>query len=120
MGGATKNVSAAVSFHSSSGDTDGVIIAGNDDSNKRFQLTTARQINGPGTYDISSSTGGGVMFEYNGKTYIAALLTVTIQEIKTVGTTEKVIGTFQGTLKNLHNASETLAITEGVFNGVGQ
>lgn len=114
---ATKNVSAAVAFVSAAGNEDGVIIAGRDANNKLFQLTTAREIGGTGTYTVPSSTGGGVMFEYNGKTYIQATLTVIIQEIKTAGTSKKVNGTFQGTLKNLHNHSETLAITEGVFNG---
>lgn len=114
---ATKNVSAAVAFISASGNEDGVIIAGRDANNKLFQLTTAKEINGPGTYNIPSHTGGGVMFEYNGKTYIQVALTVTIQEIKTIGTGKRVNGTFQGTLKNLHNNSETLTITEGVFKG---
>lgn len=114
---ATKNVSAAVAFISASGNEDGAIIAGRDVNNKLFQLTTAKEIDGPGTYNIPSTTGGGVMFEYNGKTYVQVTLTVIIQEIKTVGTSKKVIGTFQGTLKNLHNNSETLTITEGVFNG---
>jgi hypothetical protein len=116
---AAKNVAAAISFHSTDGKTDAAIISGADNSNQSIQITTAREIEGPGTYQIPSATGGGIALAFGGKTYIAKNFTVIIDEIKTVNSSKFVRGTFSGVVRDLHDESAELEITEGEFDGIG-
>lgn len=116
---ATKNVSAAISFLSSDGHTDAAIISGADNNGQSIQITTAKEINGPGIYQIPSTSGGGISLNFGGKLYTAKNLTVVIDEIKTVNSSKFVRGSFSGVAKYLHDESEELQITEGKFNGIG-
>lgn len=100
---ASKNVSASVSFHSSDGKTDAAIISGADNTNQSIQITTAREIDGPGTYEIPSTTGGGISLNYGGKIYAAKNLTIVIDEIKTVNTSKFVRGSFSGVARYLQD-----------------
>jgi hypothetical protein len=116
---ATKNFSASISFLSDDGTTDGASIVGADDNNQSIQITTGREVDGPGTYLIPSAAGGGVSLNYNGKVYIVKTMTVVIDEIQISGSSKLIKGTFEGTVVNIHDRAEELVITDGVFDGTG-
>jgi hypothetical protein len=114
---ATKDFSAAMSFLSDDGTTDIASITGADEKNQSIQITTGKEVDGPGTYSIPSAAGGGVSLNYNGKVYIVKNLTVVIDDIQVSGTSKLIKGTFEGTVKNLHDSNEELSITNGTFDG---
>jgi hypothetical protein len=117
-----KNTTASVAFLSSDGQTDQVIVKGATNSGDNFQLTTAKEISGPGTYEIPSTTGGGIQLTNSSAAYSVSTAggpaTITITEIKTIGSSKYVKGTFEGTIKKITNNNDTIVITEGVFNGI--
>lgn len=116
---ADQNTSASISFRSNDGMTDGAIVSGKNSADGfSFQLTTAREVSGPGTYNLPGTGGGGITFTSNSAAYNVKQATVTITEIKTIGSSKYIKGSFQGTIKNIHNSSDTILITEGTFNGI--
>lgn len=119
---AEKNTSASLAFRSNDGQTDGAIIKGATNSGENFQITSDKEINGPGTYNLPSSGGGGITYTGNSKSYVVSTAggpaTLNITEIKMIGSSKYIKGTFQGTLRNLTDNSDTIVITEGVFNGI--
>lgn len=117
---ATKNTSALVV--STEGQKNQVALTGNLDGTEFFQMATAKEIDGPGTYSVPSNSVGAIQFWNSAKTYVvdtnSAPATVVISGIRTIAGKQYVKGTFSGWLMRNTDSSDRIEITEGEFNGI--